>query len=63
MADTTRYNIDFVSPQLPAPPVQYDVAAFNQFNNILNIYFNQLDNGLRQASTSPQAEASAWFFS
>ena len=61
--DTTRYSIDFVAPQLPLPPVQYDANAFNQFNNILSLYFNQLDNAVRQASTPPQAETAGWFFS
>jgi hypothetical protein len=56
MADTTRYDIEFVAPQLPLPPVQYDANAFNQFNNILSLYFNQLDN-------APQAETAGWFFS
>ena len=37
--------------------------AFNQFNNILSLYFAQLDNAVRQASTSPQAETAGWFFS
>ena len=63
MADTTRYDIDFVAPQLPLPPVQNDAIAFNQFNNILSLYFAQLDNAVRQASTSPQAETAGWFFS
>ena len=63
MTDTTRYDIDFVAPQLPLPPVQYDANAFNQFNNILSLYFAQLDNAVRQASTSPQAETAGWFFS
>jgi hypothetical protein len=63
MADTTRYNIDFVAPQLPAPPVQYDTSSFNKFNSVLNIYFAQLDRGIRNASTAPQAEATGWFFS
>ena len=61
--DTTRYSIDFVAPQLPLAPIQYDMNAFNQLNGILSIYFNQLDNGVRQASTSPQAEVAGWFFS
>ena len=43
-----------VSPRLPAATVQYDVNYLNQLNNILRLYFNQLDNILGQlvASTS-----------
>jgi hypothetical protein len=40
------YN--FKAPALPLPPGQYDTGYQNQYNNILRIYFNQLDNVLRQ---------------
>ena len=42
-------DIDFVSPRLPTPPQGYDQQAFEQFNNVLRIYFNQLDQALRNA--------------
>lgn len=42
-------DINFVAPQLPTPPAGYDPQAFEQFNNVLRIYFNQLDNALRDA--------------
>ena len=42
-------DINFVAPQLPTPPEGYDPQAFEQFNNVLRIYFNQLDNALRDA--------------
>lgn len=42
-------DINFVAPQLPTPPDGYDPQAFEQFNNVLRIYFNQLDNALRDA--------------
>jgi hypothetical protein len=38
------YN--FRAPALPLPPNQYDTGYQNQYNNILRIYFNQLDNFL-----------------
>tara|TARA_R110000764_G_scaffold68569_1_gene142248 strand:+ start:706 stop:900 length:195 start_codon:yes stop_codon:yes gene_type:complete len=61
--DTTRYNIDFVAPTLPNAPAQYSQLDFELFNNVLRVYFDQLDKGLRDASTSPQAETAGWFFS
>jgi|TARA_E500000318_G_scaffold108284_1_gene118860 hypothetical protein len=61
--DTTRYDIDFVAPALPNPPQQYNQRDFNQFNNALRLYFSQLDKAVRDASTSPQAQAAGWFFS
>lgn len=41
-------DIDFVAPRLPTPPQGYDQQSFEQFNNVLRIYFNQLDNALRE---------------
>jgi len=61
--DTTRYGIDFVAPTLPIAPTQYSQSDFEQFNNVLRVYFDQLDQGIRTASTSPQAETTGWFFS
>jgi hypothetical protein len=34
---------------LPYPPTTYDAQSFEEFNKILRIYFNQLDNALRNA--------------
>jgi len=42
-------DINFRAPALPQPPQDYDRAAFDQFNNVLRIYFNQLDEALRNA--------------
>jgi hypothetical protein len=44
------------SPALPVPSVEYRKAQADQLNNVLRLYFNQLDNVLRgimatQAST------------
>ena len=33
----------FVAPALPQPTEQYDVRYFQQFNNVLRLYLNQLD--------------------
>ena len=47
--DNTRYDVPFRAPALPYPPQGYDQQAFEEFNNVLRIYFNQLDNALRNA--------------
>lgn len=39
------------APALPLPPAKYARTAFTQFNNVLRIYFNQLDAALRNAMT------------
>jgi hypothetical protein len=49
MATTTSRDINFKAPALPYPPDAYNAEIFRQFNNILRIYFNQIDNALRNA--------------
>jgi len=41
-----------VAPRLPAATQQYDANYINQLNNILRLYFNQLDNILGQLKAS-----------
>ena len=41
-------TVNFKAPALPLPPGQYDSGYQNQYNNVLRIYFNQLDNLLRE---------------
>lgn len=42
-------DINFRAPALPQPPQDYDRVSFDKFNNVLRIYFNQLDEALRNA--------------
>ena len=42
----SNITYNFRAPALPLPPGQYDTGYQNQYNNILRIYFNQLDNFL-----------------
>lgn len=42
----------FVAPALPQPTQQYDVNYFQQFNNVLRLYFNQLDQLLAKIVTT-----------
>ena len=50
---TTTLNKRFVAPALPQPTQDFDVAYFQQFNNVLRLYFNQL-SGLLQELGSDQ---------
>jgi hypothetical protein len=43
-----------VSPRLPAATLEYDLNYINQLNNVLRLYFNQLDNILGQLSTASE---------
>lgn len=50
---TSQYELNrAVAPRLPAATKQYDENYINQLNNVLRLYFNQLDNILGQLSTS-----------
>lgn len=37
-----------VSPRLPNAPIEYDYRYIDQLNNVLRLYFNQLDKILSQ---------------
>jgi hypothetical protein len=41
-----------VAPRLPAATQEYDANYINQLNNVLRLYFNQLDNILGQMKAS-----------
>jgi hypothetical protein len=50
---TSVYELNrVVAPRLPAATVQYDQNYINDLNNILRLYFNQIDNILGQLSAS-----------
>jgi hypothetical protein len=42
---------NIVAPRLPNATVEYDPQYINQLNNILRLYFNQVDNGVNRPST------------
>lgn len=49
---TSDYELNrVVAPRLPNAPVLYDPRYIDQLNNILRLYFNQLDNILGQLAT------------
>ena len=37
-------ELNATSPNLPLPSDEYDRRYFDQFNNVLRLYFNQLSN-------------------
>ena len=44
-----------VAPRLINAPIEYDYRYIDQLNNVLRLYFNQLDSILRQLKASNQA--------
>jgi len=50
---TSEYTLNkAVAPRLPAATNQYDPNYINQLNNVLRLYFNQLDNITGQLSSA-----------
>lgn len=47
-----RLNVPFKAPIIPQAPQAYNKASFDATNNVLRLYFNQLDNALREISSS-----------
>ena len=56
-----EYAINIRAPALPFPPDEYDKMYVSQFNALLRIYFNQVDNTLRDTSIVNKSEAQGWF--
>jgi|TARA_X000001382_G_scaffold90573_2_gene65173 hypothetical protein len=54
-------DINFKAPVLPLPPKEYSTMSQSNLNNILRIYFSQVDDALRKTTLKEQAEATAWF--
>ena len=61
--DLTDYGITFRAPVLPRPPDEYSRQDFEKLNNTLRLYFNQLDDALRNDTLVNQGEAMSWFIS
>ncbi len=61
--NTTNYGVTFRAPALPYALQEYDQQATEQFNNVLRLYFTQLDTAIRNATVSDRAEAVGWFLS
>ena len=54
-------TIQFRAPALPYPPEEYDAFQFEEFNKVLRLHFNQLDNALRDTALARQSDSMAWF--
>ena len=56
-----QYTVEFKAPALPYPPKEYNAEEFNQFNNVIRLYFNQIDNTLRDTSLADRSDSFSWF--
>ena len=53
MLITSEFGLaKIAAPSLPVPPPEYDSLYVEQFNNVLRLYFNRLNNILGQLTTS-----------
>jgi hypothetical protein len=53
----TDYDLSqVVAPRLPNAPVEYDYRYIDQLNNVLRLYFNQLDKILGQMKVSSEPD-------
>lgn len=50
---TSDYTItDFTAPNLPLAPIEYNSRYHEQLNNVLRLYFNQINNLVKQLNTA-----------
>jgi len=55
---TTDYQFNrFVAPRLPNATEEYDPRYLDQLNNILRLYFNQIDNVFGQLKVSAEPDS------
>jgi hypothetical protein len=55
---TSDYDLSqVVAPRLPNAPLEYDYRYSDQLNNILRLYFNQLDKIIGQLQVSSEPDS------
>jgi hypothetical protein len=55
---TTDYELSqVVAPRLPNAPIEYDYRYVDQLNNVLRLYFNQLDKIIGQLQVSSEPDS------
>jgi hypothetical protein len=52
IVNADRELLQVVAPRLPNAPIDYDYRYLDQLNNILRLYFNQLDKLLGQLNAN-----------
>ena len=62
MSSTYVTKLDFTSPALPIVPTEYNVSYFDNYNEIMRLYFLQTNEALRIANAQEYSESTAWFF-
>lgn len=50
-----------VAPALPLPPREYNKSSFDQFNNVLRLYFRKLDDVLRSLTGTSSVSVKSYY--
>jgi hypothetical protein len=56
IVNTDKELLQVVAPRMPNAPIEYDYRYIDQLNNILRLYFNQLDKTLGQLNANVPVE-------
>ena len=62
MASKYDTKLNFAAPALPVVPSEYEVPYFDNYNEVLRLYFSQTNETLRIAYAQEYSESTAWFF-
>jgi hypothetical protein len=55
---TSDYELSqVIAPRLPNAPIDYDPRYIDQLNNVLRLYFNQLDKIIGQLQVSSEPDS------
>jgi hypothetical protein len=63
MSSSFDTHIDFNAPPLPLTSGEYKQLYFDQYNDILRMYFNQLDEAASKGIAQEYSQSVAWFMS
>jgi hypothetical protein len=58
---TYTHDIKFSAPILPYTTSMYEQEYFNQYNEVLRVYFSQLDETLRDGTALEASESLTWY--
>ena len=61
MSSSFDTRIDFSAPPLPLISEEYNRLYFDQYNEVLRLYFIQLDGAASKGLAQEYSESVAWF--
>ena len=61
MSSSFDTRINFSTPLLPLMPEEYNKLYFDQYNEVLRLYFTRLDEAASKGITQEYSQSVAWF--